>query len=806
MTVSTEVDHNDYTGNGVTTSFPYTFRIFQKSDLMVQVADLNENITVLTLDTDYTVTGAGGYSGGAVVLTSPLANGWQISISRDLPVTQETDLRNQGKFFAEVHEDAFDKLTMLIQQCVGFLRLALRKPSFIANYYDALNNRIRNLRDPSQAQDAATKKYVDTSVAGSTSHADDLFKRTIRVPENYVDMVSSVDARKNSLFGWDTSGNPVPIFSMTDTADLAIKLASTTPGLGDSLVAHVDGGKVRDYIYYVTPQSQGCPCNGVDDDTSKFNAMVQKFRNIYVPQGNYILDINTITIPSNTTITFHQNAIVTLKTQSVPGGSGINYWLFKVAGTSSNLIERVRISGGVFIGANDSITFLAVGSYVDDLIAQDVKCKNIRGVMARDGDGTYDNSTTASRPKHLKFINVIGNLSVTPVTTNAHIQLNYVEQVVVERCDSYGYWFGCMGWGGDSAISANGGATNYRKCRSVRFENCFCFVKEAGIWVSMGYDIDIISNFAETITPTSSDVGFDLEGSQQCNVRSNTARNFLNGNLATFFYCRQVTFTNNKSWITNASCRHMRFNNASQDTGAREIRVSQNMFYSEGNVSAITQNGAAHNLVVEKNTLMNTVVSLIANNNGVIKIIGNESHFSLAPTQTFNGYGYYTAFAIGAHHGFSGGPCGAYFEGNTVTSDVAWDASMSCAFLVVHTSDVRSTWANISGGGVLSSGWKYDFGLLNSNSSNSFGARYAVSDFRVYSESFLTGQNTSSRYPEGLVNARNQFGQRWPTSPVAGAYMAAGQEFPLLAPTATKRGTYVYVAGVGSAAVTADYQ
>ncbi|OOL15831.1 hypothetical protein BXQ27_32630, partial [Klebsiella aerogenes] len=109
--------HNDYTGNGVTTSFPYTFRIFQKSDLMVQVADLNENITVLTLDTDYTVTGAGGYSGGAVVLASPLANGWQISISRDLPVTQETDLRNQGKFFAEVHEDAFDKLTMLIQQC-----------------------------------------------------------------------------------------------------------------------------------------------------------------------------------------------------------------------------------------------------------------------------------------------------------------------------------------------------------------------------------------------------------------------------------------------------------------------------------------------------------------------------------------------------------------------------------------------------------------------------------------------------------------------------------------------------------------
>lgn len=93
-----------------------------------------------------------------MVLTSALPAGYKISIERSTPVTQEASIRNQGGFFPEIHEDALDKLTMLVQQAYGWWSgLSLRKPSWLANYYDALNNRIRNLRDPSQDQDAATK-------------------------------------------------------------------------------------------------------------------------------------------------------------------------------------------------------------------------------------------------------------------------------------------------------------------------------------------------------------------------------------------------------------------------------------------------------------------------------------------------------------------------------------------------------------------------------------------------------------------------------------------------------------------------
>lgn len=165
MTVSTEVNQAAYTGNGVTTVFPYAFRILNSSNLTVTRINLLEVETVLTLGTDYTVTGAGTYNGGAVTLPQPLPAGYSLVIERDLAAVQETDLRNQGTFFAEVHEDVFDYLTMLVQQVTSWLGLALRRPTIKSKFYDAKQFRIANLADPINAQDAVNNQTLNNALA-----------------------------------------------------------------------------------------------------------------------------------------------------------------------------------------------------------------------------------------------------------------------------------------------------------------------------------------------------------------------------------------------------------------------------------------------------------------------------------------------------------------------------------------------------------------------------------------------------------------------------------------------------------------
>jgi len=117
MTVTTRTNKAQHLGNGATTAFPYPFRIFSAADLIVTRTVIATGAdTRLALGTDYTVTGVGRFNGGDVVFPSAPSADVRITILRRLLITQETDLRNQGAYFAETHEDVFDRAVMIDQQ------------------------------------------------------------------------------------------------------------------------------------------------------------------------------------------------------------------------------------------------------------------------------------------------------------------------------------------------------------------------------------------------------------------------------------------------------------------------------------------------------------------------------------------------------------------------------------------------------------------------------------------------------------------------------------------------------------------
>ncbi|MGJ7249153.1 hypothetical protein [Morganella morganii] len=265
MTVSTELSHEEYTGNGVTTDFDFRFRIFEAKHLVVSVADPDGTERILTNGTDYTLRGVGSYRGGKVILKMPLAIGWKIGIARDLPVVQETDLRNQGKFFAEVHEDALDYLTMLIQKSLGFLSLCLRKPSFISDHYDAKGNKISNLGKPVKDGDAVNLGTMKEHISAKD-------KRSLRVADKDIPELPNTANRANKLLSFDNNGYPVVI--VPESGSAADVLAELGKPDGTKLIGIQPGGSLQQIINYVTPEQFGAIGDGVYHPLSaQFNSL-----------------------------------------------------------------------------------------------------------------------------------------------------------------------------------------------------------------------------------------------------------------------------------------------------------------------------------------------------------------------------------------------------------------------------------------------------------------------------------------------------------------------------------------------------
>jgi len=219
VSLATTVTKVQYTANGSTTVFSFPYKFNTNTDLVVVVTNTSTGVdTTMVLTTDYTVTGAGVPAGGSVTFNVAPVNGRRVTITRVVPLTQETDYQPDDDFPAEVHEAALDKLTMIAQQLQSDSSNTVKAPN---------SDTITLSRLPSQS--ARANKALVFSATGDVGVSTD----------NYVDQATNAAASaasaSSSASAASTSATNAAT-SASSAASSASAAAASAANLGNAIL------------------------------------------------------------------------------------------------------------------------------------------------------------------------------------------------------------------------------------------------------------------------------------------------------------------------------------------------------------------------------------------------------------------------------------------------------------------------------------------------------------------------------------------------------------------------------------------
>ena len=219
----------DYTGDNTTTSFAFSFPYLDDSHIVVQVDQASVSggaFVTKTLTTDYSIQTS---PSKAIIFVTAPATGDRIRIKRDsASETALVDFEN-GSVLTEVELDRAYLHNLYLNEEIeeGSGKNVMTKNS--SGNFEADLAKIVDLADPTAAQDAATKNYVDTEITT---------ERTARIAD--------VDAEETARIAGDAL--KVAKAGDTMTGDLGMGsnkvTSSATPSTGNDLTnkTYVDAG------------------------------------------------------------------------------------------------------------------------------------------------------------------------------------------------------------------------------------------------------------------------------------------------------------------------------------------------------------------------------------------------------------------------------------------------------------------------------------------------------------------------------------------------------------------------------------
>jgi len=248
MTISADTPKDIYLPNGSQTTFNVTFAFFDDTDLVVteklEASPYTEE--VLTLTTDYSVSGGDG-STGSITLVTATASTKKLIISSALANAQSTNFINNSDFDQEVLETTLDKVVRMVQQIKERTDRVVTQPidatdtlefpTASADKYigwDSAGTALEN----KDIQDLDTI-VVDTNTSLGTSDTKVPTQNAVKVyvDANAIDVTSQVDFTNNiTVSGTTTIGGALTVggastLSGTCFIDGVLTLDSSEPAI-----------------------------------------------------------------------------------------------------------------------------------------------------------------------------------------------------------------------------------------------------------------------------------------------------------------------------------------------------------------------------------------------------------------------------------------------------------------------------------------------------------------------------------------------------------------------------------------------
>lgn len=263
----------EFTTTEPSSDFPFVFPIFEDTDLKVYTDG-----TLRSLDTDYTVSGAGSSSGGTVTFASPVATGVEVVLLREVPISRTTDFQAGQDIRADVFNDELDRIVAMAQQLDEDLNRTVRRsststggadvrlPDPAANAligWNAAGDGLAN--GPTAAEVSSAETHATAAAASATSASGDAADA-----EHWAGVAQAAAAGAGGLFSGSEATVPVAtddLVAIKDTSDAGNPKFVTAQGIAD-LATGTEDQVARDLalLAYIKADIQASDPAGVYGD------------------------------------------------------------------------------------------------------------------------------------------------------------------------------------------------------------------------------------------------------------------------------------------------------------------------------------------------------------------------------------------------------------------------------------------------------------------------------------------------------------------------------------------------------------